>query len=1328
MKRLAPAYNFLLILPLLLAQPAFAKAPALPVTSATYGNLPLTFEANQGQADSSIQFLSHGEGYTLSLRPGEVTLALTPSGKSHTPDQNIKEKSTLVRMQLIGANPSALSAAELPQITRTNYFLGSDPTQWHTDIPNYRQVRYHSVYPGIDLLYYGNHRQLEHDFIVAANANPARIAFSLSGIQAMQIDDVSGDLLLNTSSGQLRLHKPVSYQETNGHRTPVSTSYRLLPDRRISFNLGSYDHQHPLIIDPVLSYSTYLGGTGSANGGDQGNAIAVDAAGNAYITGTTYSTNFPTTTGAFQAQNNGAGATSVVFVSKLSSDGSSLIYSTYLGGTGGDQGYGIALDSSGDTYITGVTSSSDFPVTCGAFQTVTPTKTAATADFVTRLNATGSALIYSTYLGGSGNQSTPALGDVAQSIAVDNIGNAYIAGYTWSSDFPTTAKAFQTGFSGSTSLSNGFVTKLNPMGTAEVYSTYLGGSGSAAGGDVANAIAIDAAGNAYIAGTTGSENFPVTSGAFQTSSNGGSTATNGFVTELNATGKAEVYSTYLGGSGGDAAIALAVDSTGYVFVAGNTASADFPVTSGVIEGSSYGENAAYLTTFVTRIAPGGASLAYSTHLQGRVATINGMAIDSSGNAYLVGNAVTAIPNAFGGFQSTPDALSTPASQNYSAFLVKLNATATAMNYATLLGGSNNDSAIAVAVDSNGNAYLTGNAASTNFPITSGAFEPKPGQPANEQLPVTFTVTSQELDCSSSQTGYAVSVNFNISSDPSQPAPTGQVDFIGDFVVGDYGVPLVPGSNGVSTVSVNGNSASQSAPIGGVSWQLNYYGDSIHAPGQFSGTTTGTCTDAAGTRKPVRGNAAAQHSAISSAALHAHPLIAGGQPQASSTAFVSKFALAAENNATTYPPVPTDMNTFMIVDSQSWYSYSICGGPPVDGIAVSITVYTNQVGPALNGNAELNSDAVNLPFDQQVYGYLPLNSSGVVPLGVSAEGIWDGGWSATYSSDPNWNYSTISGTAPFTPCSSLPPDARSAKTLSAVRPRIQIAGAPHIAAAKFTPPVSTAAAIRPAAQPQATAACIAPVALKPLTIRIGNRGRLYGAANPVFAYSVTGLTAGDTITVTPVADATPASPVGAYSVTATLAGNDLTSYAIQLDPGTLTVNKAPIYVSARNVPVRYGQTPPALTAYFLAGFVNGDTASVVSGAPVLTTTVTSATPVGFYKINAQTGTLSAQNYYFDNFSNGEGSVQVTKAPLHIHPASFTIHAGDPLPAFTYTLTGFVNGDTQATATTGAAVITTPATTPTKFGHYYIIGAQGSLQAQNYYFLSFVDDYGFLTVLR
>ena len=1209
---------------------AFAQTPVTTpqvAATASYGKLPLSFEANQGQTDPSVQFLAHGQGYALFLRQSEAVFTLNGAmggakgGRADVSPETLKagklsvkvravearateeRKADVVRMQLIGGNPQAAVAPEDRQISRSNYFLGSDPTRWRTDIPNYSRIRYSGVYPGIDLVYYGNQRQLEHDFVVAPNANPARIVLGMQGAKGVQIDAGTGDLIVTAGQSKMRLLKPVTYQETNGSRGLIPSSYKLLAGNRVGFTIGSYNHAQPLIIDPVLVYSTYLGGSG-INGqgypgaGDQGNGIAVDSSGGAYVVGTAFSTDFPVTGSAFQSTNNSAlaGHGSTVFVAKLNAAGTALLYSTYLGGSGGDSGYGIALDAANHAYITGATHSTDFPVTCGAFQTTNPSTTAnAPTTFVSALKADGSALLYSTYLGGSGNGATPALGDVAQAIAVDLSGNAYLTGYTASANFPTTTNAFQPHFAGSSQSSNAFVTKLNPTGTALVYSTYLGGAGS---GDVGNAIAIDWSGNAYVAGNTGSVNFPVTTGAFQTSnhftSNIAFYSGTAFVTKLNAAGSAETYSTYLGGSGGDVATGIAIDNAGFAYVAGNTGSADFPVTPGVVEGSSYGANAAYLNGFVTKLNPDGAGLAYSTHIEGRAVSVNGIAIDAAGAAYVVGSSPSTANGSFAGFQSTPGALTSSGTVATAAFLVKLSPSGNAFNYATLFGGYLDDGAVAVTTGIGGNVFVTGYVTSS-IPTTANAYQ---------------------------------------------------------------------GGNRNGYLSTN--------------------------------------------------------------------------------AFVSKFTLVSQASQTTYPSVPATLSTFGVVDTQFFYNFFSCGIAPPVGATVGARVYANQIGPALNGDLSITG---NFDYDdvQPIFGNPPTNY-GFAILNPGGGASMPGPDTLSFG-DPVWGSWNLGIDPPIIACPTPPSAVAAAQTGSRLaaappysnfKPGIRLssplAGAEvaKTMEAKFAPPpaVANSSSARALTSPQASpAACIAPPTLFPLTVTVLNAKRVYGAANPAFHYTVSGLQGRDTVTVSTWTRVTATSPAGSYPIGATVTGVNAAKYQVAVSPGTLTILKAPLAITAANVAVTYGQTPPPPTAYHLSGFVNGDSASVVTGAPVLTTTVTATTPVGFYPIGVQVGSLAAANYSFVTVSNSVGTVGVYKAPLTIRPDSFTIHVGDPLPAFTYTITGFVNSETQATATTGAAALTTAATSSAQPGRFYVIGNAGTLKAQNYYFMRpspAVD--GVLTILK
>jgi beta-propeller repeat-containing protein len=679
-------------------------APAIAATAAhvseSYGKLPLQFEENRGQTDMAVRFLSHGAGYSLYLTAGEAVLVLSK------PEHNVA-----LRMSLVGAarEPQLSGLDKLPG--KANYFIGKDPAKWRKNVPTYAKVRYREVYPGIDLVYYGNQRALEYDFVVAPGADPKKIVLDFKGADKLEID-AGGDLVLHASGGDIRQHRPVIYQSIEGIRRDVGGGYVRKGANRVAFKVAAYDTSRPLIVDPVLSYSTYLGGSG----GDQGAGIAVDSDGNAYITGRTTSADFPTTLGAFQSVASPAGANA--YVTKLNPTGSALVYCTYLGGSGDDKGAAIAVDASGNAYVTGTTRSTDFPTTAGAFQ---PTLAGGSSNaFVTKIASTGSALVYSTYLGGSG-----ASGDGASGIAVDGAGNTYVTGATSSNDFPTAA-AFQPTFadSGLFGTTNAFVTKLDPTGSSLVYSTYLGGS-SARGGNAGAAIAVDAAGNAYATGVTQSDNFPTTPGAFQTTTGGGGSPGlpwDAFVTKFDSSGSL-VYSTYLGGSGDDQGRGIAVDATGNAYVTGSAGSTNFPTTAGAYQPANGGGS----DSFVTKLDPAGAALVYSTYLgKASGAVSSGIAVDSAGNAYVTGMTfmICGRSSCINDYPTTPGAPQPDYGGSGSdGFVTKLDPAGSALVYSTFLGGSGADNGSGIAVDTSGNAYITGGTNSPNFPTTATAFQP-----------------------------------------------------------------------------------------------------------------------------------------------------------------------------------------------------------------------------------------------------------------------------------------------------------------------------------------------------------------------------------------------------------------------------------------------------------------------------------------------------------------------------------------------------------------------------------------------------------------------------
>jgi len=525
---------------------------------ASFLSVPLSFEANEGQTDSQVKFLSRGPGYGLFLTPTKAVLALRKAKATGTKQpeldtDSMPSESAVLRMRLVGANPSPELSGETALPGKVNYFKGNDPTKWRSNVPTYAQARYENVYPGIDLIYYGNQQQLEYDFVVAPGQDPASITMAFEGMERLELE-ASGDLVLQTSGGEIRQRKPVIYQEVAGERQAIDGSYLLKPDDQVSFQVAAYDATKPLIIDPILVFSTYLGGSG----GDAGMGIAVDGAGQVYVTGSTGSTDFPTMN-AFQPTWAGS---EDAFVAQLSPDGTALNFSTYLGGNGFDGGRGIAVDGAGLVSVTGSTRSTDFP-TANALQ---PALAGDSDAFVARLTADGATLVYSTYLGGS-------RGDQGSGIAVDGAGQAAVTGITRSTDFPT-QNAFQPAFGG---FFDAFVAKLAADGTTLVYSTFLGGSS----GDLGSGIAVDGAGQAAVTGTTDSTDFP-TANAFQPAFGGG--FTDAFVTMLTADGTAMAYSTYLGGSTDtdspfgftEGGFGIAVDGAGQLAVTGLTGSTDFP--------------------------------------------------------------------------------------------------------------------------------------------------------------------------------------------------------------------------------------------------------------------------------------------------------------------------------------------------------------------------------------------------------------------------------------------------------------------------------------------------------------------------------------------------------------------------------------------------------------------------------------------------------------------------------------------------------------------------------------------------------------------------------
>jgi hypothetical protein len=665
---------------------AASQVPAHGKLPEAFGKLPLTFEANAGQVDPAVRFVSRTQRSTLFLTPSEAVLSLRRG----------EEESAVVRMRMAGGNrnPRVLGENALP--TKTNYFRGNDARRWRTDVANYAQVRYESVYPGIDVLYRGNERQVEYDFVIAPKANPGRIRVTFDGAQSMTLGN-DGQLILGTAAGDLVQPRPYVYQEVNGRRQTVEGRYALRGSNEVGFVLGRYDRSRPLVIDPVLAWSTYLGGSIE----DFGYAIAVDGSGNTYITGATGSSDFPTV-GAIQ----GTKAYDWdVFVTKINAAGTAIVYSTFLGGDGWNEyGLGIAVDSSGNAYVTGGTNATDFPgVTGGSIQPSFGGTGSNRDAFATRINAAGNAIDWSTYLGGSGDE-------IAYGIAADSSGNCYVA-----SGSGSTTLSFIDGSALQPSGNGGgdaFIVKIDSSG-AKVYATFLGGSG----GDGAQSIVADSSGNAWVAGGTGSTDFPgVTGGSLQSTNAGNGDL---FLAKINSGGTSLLYATYFGTSAADDLHSIVRDGSGNIYLTGETESTTFP---GVTGGSAQPSNAGSFDIYVTKLNSTATAVTWSTFLGGSDYEVSaGLGVDSSGNVYVGG--MTNSTN----FPVSSAIQSTYGGGDVDTVAAKINSSGTAVLWSTYLGGNDDDQAYGAVTDGSGNLYMAGFTATSAFPGTgSSAIQPTYG--------------------------------------------------------------------------------------------------------------------------------------------------------------------------------------------------------------------------------------------------------------------------------------------------------------------------------------------------------------------------------------------------------------------------------------------------------------------------------------------------------------------------------------------------------------------------------------------------------------------------
>lgn len=722
--------------------------------------LPMRFEANHGQAESEVKFLSRGRGYTLFLTSHEAVLVLAQpsafgkedaaksSGMHFQDRQNGRrealrnQKFSVLRLQFAGANanPAIEGVDELSG--KSNYFMGNDSSKWHTDIPNFSKVMYRDIYPGIDLVFYGSKEgELEYDFIVSPGADPKVINVKFEGADKIGKDQ-NGDLILYIPGGELRQHKPNVFQESDAVKEMIEGQYLLKDSGLAGFNIASYKMTRPLVIDPVLSYSTYFGGSngsGVSAGGpglDYGTCIVVDVQNSIYLGGIADPVNFP---GVRLGPNNPFVQNFTFFVTKINPATSTVIYSVYFGSSYRNDILDIAVDALGNVYAAGAMDGRDYPVTSNAFQSVANVAGFAGGQaVVTKIGPSGNSLLYSSYLGGTGSLN----GAVA--IAVDALGNAYVAGFTNSLDFPgspqssirsSNPNAVQSANRGGGS--DAFLVEISQSGTSVMtvdYFTYIGGSGY----DDVYGIAIDSSGNAYIVGATNSADFPLAGTPIQSSlapcTLGSCNQYSGdtFISKINTNAispaTALVYSTYLGGNGDDRGSDIAIDGAGNAYITGETESTNFAVVN-ALQNTLGGpctipfafEPCVDMDAFVAKINPVGSALLYSTYLGGTEFDYgNAIAVDSYGSAYVAGqtwssdfHSVSAIQPVSGGFANNPG----------DAFITQINPQGNSTYFSTYLGGSGVDDAFGIVLGPTGVMYVTGQTSSTNFPMAGNPVQP-----------------------------------------------------------------------------------------------------------------------------------------------------------------------------------------------------------------------------------------------------------------------------------------------------------------------------------------------------------------------------------------------------------------------------------------------------------------------------------------------------------------------------------------------------------------------------------------------------------------------------
>jgi len=1160
----------------------------------TFAGLPMTFEANEGQSDARVKFLSRGAGYTLFLTQQEAVLSLAQPAKS-------RGQPNVVRLKFAGSNGAAPIIGRDLLRANSNYFLGKDPKQWHTNVPNYAGAAYHGVYPGVDAIFHGSSKDLEFDFEVAPGADTGAIAIDVQGARRLRVDS-QGDIALSIgSAGKVVLAKPRVYQDAGGQRREIAGKFVVRGRHRLGFSVGPYDRSMPLVIDPTLTYSTYIAG----NGTDQVNSIAVDTFNDAYLAGTTSSSNFPISpSGAYQSTCPACSFLGVAFVTKLDptkSGASSLIYSTYVGPEGpasvmpdllgSSSGNAIIVDNSGDAYLTGQANSNYFPANNPPSQNAS-----SCGAFVVELDPNGTNLLGSRCIGGAAN-------DQGNAIARDTSGNIYVGGITQTAGLAVPANAVQTGLHGSR---NPFIAKLSSNLNSLLYFTYLGGSG----GDIVSGIAVDAAGEAYLGGMTFAgavlRSLPFPTAVSQYGAN--STARGngqGFVTKISSDATQLLFAGFLGGLQATSVSALALDASGNAYVTGSSLETDLqPATNPSVAGPNCQTSGTTCPeSFVAEFNPHVSSnqLVFLSYFGG-VTLPNGVsgtapskgnaiALDASGDIFVAG--VTGATD-FPAPGITPSSLFTPITglpglpcasllTCSAGFLAEFSPGAAAINYATYLGGAGSasdggsgqvkDQARAMALDSSSDVYLAGLETSQDFPTTSNAL--MPGSP-------------------------------HFGSD-------------GFFAVvkGVVFPPIV-----ISPQSIPGATAGTS-----------------YGPVQFS------ATGGVGAIAITEMGALPTGITFTNATLSGTPTVTGSFP-ITITATDNIGNMATENltlvvaMATLQPAIVSITEPITVTDRPSF--------PDVETIHV-----TDK--PTVIAFSPLSLSPQTIPGATAGTTYMPLvqfsATGGVSPITITEMGALPMG--ITFANAALSGTPTVTGSFPITITATDNIGNMASENLTLV---VAMATLQPVMVSIKEPITVTDRPSFPDVETIKVTDTVTVTVLKgtPVITWSNPASINYGTALGATQLNATASVQGTFVYSPSSGKILQAAPNQNLMVTFT--PNDAAHYTTATKTVQINVNPAVLTVTANNSSRAYKTANPTFTASY-NGFVNADTfLSAVKGSPSLTTTAVLLSPPGTYPIAAALGTLSAANYTFA-FKNGTltvtpgGSVPSSGTACNVAPGSY-----------------------------------------------------------------------------